>query len=477
MSMTTPIVDFVRSYAKSGTARLHMPGHKGQSLLGFEPLDITEICGADELYAPEGIIAESEANATRLFGTVHSYYSTEGSSQCIRAMLFLALQGAPQNGKRPVLLAARNAHKALLYAAALLDFDIRWLWPSAQAEGALCSCPVTAEALTGALHAMAQQGNTPFGVYVTSPDYLGGVQDIPALAAVCRAQGVPLLVDNAHGAYLRFLPQNCHPIAQGAAMCCDSAHKTLPCLTGCAYLHAAHEEDVPRIKDAMSMFVSTSPSYLMLLSLDVCNAYLAGKIRSDLERICKRAAALKKRLSEKYVFLDGDPLHLTVDAAASKLDGLDLAARLERADCVPEYADRETVVLLLSPYNVPEELDVLEVTLHMIVAEPYPETESPEILLPQPEVVCNMREAALGAQEVIPVAKSIGRICAAVKVPCPPAVPIVCSGERIDAQSAAVLQHYGISEIAVVKEADAEESVAPVAEEPDSETEATISEA
>ena len=84
MSMTTPIVDFVRSYAKSGTARLHMPGHKGQSLLGFEPLDITEICGADELYAPEGIIAESEANATRLFGTAHSYYSTEGSSQCIR---------------------------------------------------------------------------------------------------------------------------------------------------------------------------------------------------------------------------------------------------------------------------------------------------------------------------------------------------------------------------------------------------------
>lgn len=74
----------------------------------------------------------------------------------------------------------------------------------------------------------------------------------------------------------------------------------------------------------MSMFVSTSPSYLMLLSLDVCNAYLAGKIRSDLERIWQRAAALKKRLSEKYVFLDGDPLHLTIDAAASKLDGLDL---------------------------------------------------------------------------------------------------------------------------------------------------------
>ena len=80
MSTTTPIVDFVRRYAQSGTSRLHMPGHKGQSLLGFEPWDITEIKGADELYGADGIIAQSEANATRLFGTVHTYYSTEGDT-------------------------------------------------------------------------------------------------------------------------------------------------------------------------------------------------------------------------------------------------------------------------------------------------------------------------------------------------------------------------------------------------------------
>ena len=198
MSMNTPVVDFVRRYAQSGTSRLHMPGHKGQSLLGFEPWDITEIQGADELYEAEGIIAQSEANATRLFGTAHTYYSTEGSSQCIRAMLFLALQAAPQTGRRPVLLAARNAHKALLYAAALLDFDIRWLWPQPEDAGALCSCPISAQALTAALQALAGEGITPFGVYVTSPDYLGGMQDIAALAAACKAFAVPLLVDNAH---------------------------------------------------------------------------------------------------------------------------------------------------------------------------------------------------------------------------------------------------------------------------------------
>ena len=137
------------------------------------------------------------------------------------------MQGAPRTGKRPVLLAARNAHKALLYAAALLDFDIRWLWPAPEDTGALCSCPVTVQALSAALEELAGQGRAPFGVYLTSPDYLGGMQDIAALSAVCDAHGVPLLVDNAHGAYLRFLPGGSrHPIDLGAAACCDSGHKT-----------------------------------------------------------------------------------------------------------------------------------------------------------------------------------------------------------------------------------------------------------
>ena len=271
MSMTTPIVDFVQNYAKSGTSRLHMPGHKGQALLGFEGLDITEIRGADELYEADGIIAQSEANATRLFGTAHTYYSTEGSSQCIRAMLCLAMQAAPA-GQRPVLLAARNAHKALLYAAALLDLDIQWLWPAPDAAGALCSCPVTEAQLAAALDRLARQGKTPFGVYLTSPDYLGGMQDIAALAKVCDAHGVPLLVDNAHGAYLNFLVGGSrHPIALGAAMCCDSGHKTLPVLTGGAYLHLGPKAPVQEetaVRNALALFGSTIPSYLILQSLD-----------------------------------------------------------------------------------------------------------------------------------------------------------------------------------------------------------------
>ena len=237
----TPIADFVRDYAASDTSRLHMPGHKGRGPLGCEGLDITEIAGADELYEAEGIIARSEANTARLFGSAGSWYGTEGSSQCIRAMVFLALQAAPKGSQRPVLLAARNAHKALLYAAALLDIDVEWLWPPEGPDASLCACPVSPAALTAALDKLEQAGRRPFGVYLTSPDYLGGVQDIAALAPVCHGRGIPLLVDNAHGAYLRFLPGGSrHPLDLGADLCCDSAHKTLPVLTGGAYLHAGH---------------------------------------------------------------------------------------------------------------------------------------------------------------------------------------------------------------------------------------------
>lgn len=474
MSMTTPIVDFVRSYAQSGTARLHMPGHKGQSLLGFEPLDITEICGADELYAPEGIIAESEANATRLFGTAHSHYSTEGSSQCIRAMLFLALQGAPQNGRRPVLLAARNAHKALLYAAALLDFDICWLWPSAQAEGALCSCPVTAEALTGALHALAQQGISPFGVYVTSPDYLGGVQDIPALAAVCRAQGVPLLVDNAHGAYLRFLPQNCHPIAQGAAMCCDSAHKTLPVVTGGAYLHLGSKAPVQEeaaVRGALALFGSTSPSYLILQSLDACNRQLTESYPAGLQRCCARLAALRGELNAAAqaagcpvpLALDGpgrEPLKLTLDAAALGMTGTALADALRGGQLECEYADPRYVVLMFTPCNPPQDYArlriVLRQCLHGLPAAgrlPQPEELAGEFmaLAQQARAHCTIRQAVFAPQERIPVQQALGRICAMPTVSCPPAIPIAVSGEEITPAALELMQRYGVTEVSVLR--------------------------
>ena len=470
MSMTTPIVDFVRRYAQSGTSRLHMPGHKGQSLLGFEPWDITEIKGADELYGADGIIAQSEANATRLFDTVHTYYSTEGSSQCIRAMLCLALQAAPAAGQRPVLLAARNAHKALLYAAALLDFDIQWLWPAPQDAGALCSCPVSAAKLTGALQGLAQQDKRPFGVYITSPDYLGGVQDIAALTEVCKDFGVPLLVDNAHGAYLRFLPQGGqHPIALGAAMCCDSGHKTLPVVTGGAYLHLgknAPVQDEAAVRNALALFGSTSPSYLILQSLDKCNQILSEGYSLRLLQCCGHLTRLRRELNEAAakhcpgpLALESEPLKVTLDAAVLGLSGTELAEKLRAAKIECEYADPRYLVLMFTPDNPPQDFERLSAAVLRIAEElagpvTLPEETAGEFAELERGLHrrCTIRQAVFAPQEQLPAEQAVGRICAMPTVSCPPAIPIVVSGEQITPAAAAWMKRYHVEEVSVIRE-------------------------
>ena len=126
--VSTPIYDFISSYVSSSPARFHVPGHKGAALLGPEPLDLTEVAGADDLYAPDGIIAESQRNAAALFGTAATFYSAEGSSLCIRAMLHLLLTHRPAGTPRRIL-AARNVHRSFISAAALLDADVSWLYP------------------------------------------------------------------------------------------------------------------------------------------------------------------------------------------------------------------------------------------------------------------------------------------------------------------------------------------------------------
>ena len=449
--MNTPVVDFVRRYAQQRTTRMHMPGHKGRGPLGCEELDITEIAGADELYEAEGIIAQSEANATQLFSTARTYYSTEGSSQCIRAMLHLALQMRPAKAGRPVLLAARNAHKALLYAAALLDFDIQWLWPAPDAAGALCTCPVEPEALSSALDELSAEGRTPFGVYLTSPDYLGGMADISALAEVCRKHGTLLAVDNAHGAYLRFLEPSCHPLDLGADLCCDSAHKTLPVLTGGAYLHisrAASASLRESAKTAMAMFGSTSPSYLTLASLDLCNRYLADGYRDRLREMCGRLEEARKALTAAgWQVEPSDPLRLTVRAPAGMTGG-QLANRLRESGVECEYADLDFLVLMLTPENRAADIERL---LHAFGTNDAVYAPQPTLPLARGERVCSVREALFASRETVPAARSLGRVCGAPTVGCPPAIPIAVSGEQIGPEALELFRRYGVEQVEVLR--------------------------
>ena len=438
--MNTPVADFVQRYAKAGTARLHMPGHKGRCFLGCEPWDITEIHGADALYEAEGILAESEQNAAALFGSQRTCYSTEGSSQCIRAMLYLAVAASGSH----TVVAARNVHRAFVSAAALLDLEIRWLWP--EESRSLCGCPISPTQLEETLNSLPEP---PAAVYLTSPDYLGGMAQIPALAQVCHQHGTLLLVDNAHGAYLRFLQPSLHPLDLGADLCCDSAHKTLPVLTGGAYLHlspTAPAQLAPLAKSALGLFGSTSPSYLTLASLDLCNRYLAEGYPQRLAEAVERLAELRERLTAAGWRVEpSDPLRVTV-AAPRGVTGQELAGQLRRQGVECEYADRDFLVLMATPENTPEELAQAAAALGQCPGEANP----PQLPLARGERACSIRQAAFAPRETVDAAHSLGRVCGLPTVGCPPAIPIAVSGERITPEALALFAYYGIEQVEVL---------------------------
>ena len=446
--MDTPICDFVRAYARENILRMHMPGHKGREFLGMEKWDITEIRGADSLYEAEGIIAKSEANASALFGC-RTLYSTEGSSQCIRAMVYLMMLHAKGQGKKPLIAAGRNAHKAFLTAAALLDMDVIWLYPKNPVS--YLSCDLLPEELEAMLQNAPEK---PTAVYLTSPDYLGKTADIRRLAAVCHRHGVLLAVDNAHGAYLKFLPESMHPMDLGADICCDSAHKTLPVLTGGAYLHLSREMEEAvgdQAKNALMLFGSTSPSYLMLQSLDAANAYLES-YPGRLQEIIEKLDALKERLRQQgYSLYGNEALKLTIQAKPYGYTGCELADLLRSQQIEPEFADPDYLVLMPSAETDENDLIKLEEALCGIPKKPPISEESPAFL--PGERVLSIREAALSASEMRPAVQCLGRILAVPTVGCPPAVPILVCGERIDAHALSCFAYYGVDQCCVVKDA------------------------
>ena len=439
--MNTPIVDFAARYAEQNTLRLHMPGHKGKGNFA-ERFDLTEIEGADVLYHAQGIIHQSEENAAFLFGAAKTVYSTEGSSLAIRAMLYLA----KLCGKGNRIFAARNAHKTFITAAAVLDLDVHWLFSEAQET--FHTCRITAQGLENALKKAAQP---PLAVYVTSPDYLGNIAEISSLAEVCHRYGTLLLVDNAHGAYLRFLDR--HPISLGADLCCDSAHKTLPVLTGGAYLHIS--KTAPKLfceqaEIAMSIFASTSPSYLILQSLDAANRYLSEGYCEALAAFCQNVAELKQRLLRRgYALFGAEPLKLTLAPKSYGYTGAELAEILQEKGIVCEFSDPDFLVMMLTPQITAAELVRLENALLSVEKRAPIEQIAP--CAPKAEPCIGLKNALFSASCELPIEQCGGKILASPTVTCPPAIPIVVCGERITDAAIACMKYYGIQTCRVIE--------------------------
>lgn len=442
--MKTPIVSFLKSYQEKSPVRMHMPGHKGAGILGFEGMDLTEIYGADELFAAEGIIKESEQNASSLFGCP-TYYSTQGSTLCIQTMCTILCQDAKSKGKKPKILAGRNAHRSFIHAAALLDFEIEWLYGNSD----YLSCKIHAEDLEKAIIE-----SLPTAVYLTNPDYLGNLLDIQSLANVCKKHNVLLAIDNAHGAYLRFLEPSLHPIDLGADLCCDSAHKTLPVLTGGAYLHLSDSLNQVwknDVKHFMEYFSSTSPSYLIMASLDATNEVLDTTFKKSLSECIQRVDGLKNTLTQHgYTILFGEPMKITISTKEFGYTGNEIANLLMECDIYPEFYDSDYIVLMPSPYNTKDDLKRLETCLCGIERKPLLINKPPK--LEQSKKAMNVRQALFSSSITLDVSKSLGQVCSSVTVSCPPAILPVIPGEVISESSIEVMKYYGIETVRVVKE-------------------------
>lgn len=442
--MKTPIVSFLKSYQEKSPVRMHMPGHKGAGILGFEGMDLTEIYGADELFAADGIIKESEQNASSLFGCP-TYYSTQGSTLCIQTMCTILCQDAKSKGKKPKILAGRNAHRSFIHAAALLDFDIEWLYGNSD----YLSCKINAKDLEKKI-----LENNPTAVYLTNPDYLGNLLDIKSLASICKKRDVLLAIDNAHGAYLRFLKDSLHPIDLGADLCCDSAHKTLPVLTGGAYLHLSDSLNQVwknDVKHFMEYFSSTSPSYLIMASLDAANDVLDTTFKKSLSECIQRVDGLKNALIQHgYTILSGEPMKITISTKEFGYTGNEIANLLMECDIYPEFYDSDYIVLMPSPYNTKDDLKRLETCLCGIERKPILINKPPK--LEQSKKAMNVRQALFAPSKMIEVSKSLGQVCSSVTVSCPPAILPVIPGEVISESSIEVMKYYGIETVRVVKE-------------------------
>lgn len=423
---------------------MHMPGHKGAGILGFEGMDLTEIYGADELFAAEGIIKESEQNASSLFGCP-TYYSTQGSTLCIQTMCTILCQDAKSKGKKPKILAGRNAHRSFIHAAALLDFEIEWLYGNSD----YLSCKIHAEDLEKAIIE-----SLPTAVYLTNPDYLGNLLDIQSLASVCKKHNVLLAIDNAHGAYLRFLEPSLHPIDLGADLCCGSAHKTLPVLTGGAYLHLSDSLNQVwknDVKHFMEYFSSTSPSYLIMASLDATNEVLDTTFKKSLSECIQRVDGLKNTLTQHgYTILFGEPMKITISTKEFGYTGNEIANLLMECDIYPESYDSDYIVLMPSPYNTKDDLKRLETCLCGIDRKPILINKPPK--LEQSKKAMNVRQALFSSSITLDVSKSLGQVCSSVTVSCPPAILPVIPGEVISESSIEVMKYYGIETVRVVKE-------------------------
>ena len=430
----TPLYDALEKYIKKEKLRMHMPGHKGSLPFPFGDcalFDATELPDTGNLYTQNGPIQACEEQYEAICQSGATLLSAGGSTLCIQSMLSLF---CPQSSK---ILIGRNCHAAAVNTAAMLDLNPVWLFPD-EASGKYTYGRITPSAVKSALF----KNPDAKAVYITSPDYFGVMSDIENISLICREHNIPLLVDNAHGAHLVFFEKS-HPIQLGADACCDSLHKTLPALTGAALLHLKDRSLKEKARHCMSLFGSTSPSYLIMLSADLLKNNFE-ELKLDYRKLAEKIYDFKLCYKQKWG-TSGicDPVRIslnfnfnTFSEAKSLLDEL----RIE-----PELLFDGGLILIPSPSQDLTSIDELALRLHNDGCE----TDNIKFL--PGARAAGIREALFSEKEKVSIEDAIGRVAAETVFLCPPAVPLIIPGEVISADMAANMKTNGIDRCFVIK--------------------------
>ena len=437
----TPLYDALRAYTDSDPVRFHMPGHKGKPLPipGLDTaarLDVTELSSTGNLYCAGEPFDRAQQLWAERFGFESCQFLTGGSTMGIYTGLALCCAPGDQ------ILVDRGCHQAVFHAMALLELEPVYLerpWLREENLAGPISLPAVEEALS--LHPNIKT------ICITSPTYAGVLSDVGGISTLARRQGKKLFVDGAHGAHLPFLGLT--PF-QGADAAVVSAHKTLPALGQSALLFT-NGIDPLQVRRAASVFGTSSPSYLILASIDASRAWLEENGGAEgYQLTALRVAELRRRFpslgSSQREGLALDPTRFTLSAR----DGRALAEQLEREGIVPEMSDSGHVVLICTPQDLDSSLSRLESALeqHRDQLGPGPVIPPP----PLPRRVCSVRQAVFGETEVLPLEQCEGRAAAYQLAPYPPGVPVVAPGELITKKELSYLNKIGYNnqEVSVV---------------------------
>lgn len=430
----TSVKETLEQYASQKMLPMHMPGHKqnknaAPDLAAFPlELDVTELPGLDDLHEPSGVLAQAMERAAAVWHSENSYFLVNGSTCGILA----GIRAATHRGD--TVLVARNAHRSVFHAIELCGLRPVFMQPPLLREGCCGSlAPKTVE------EALKKKPDARL-IILTSPTYEGIISDVQTICRLGHRHGIPVLVDEAHGAHLDLHPAFPGGAVQGGAdLVVQSLHKTLPSLTQTALLHRqGNRIDGERLAHQLAVFETSSPSYFFLLSMDGCVRNLQP------ERLTPWAEALAQfrreagswrhlRLMGKQegVFLQ-DPSKLVISTIGTDLTGYELSRQLAEESVQPELATSAYVLAMTGLGDTPATLERLSQALSLIDSRLRETTpSSPQPLYPCPVMALPPEQALEAPFEMIPPEYAIGRISAEYLWAYPPGIPLVVPGERI----------------------------------------------